>query len=594
MKRSVIISVAVLAWVILSSYNIFSAIRSSAGKEASNPAAAYNPNSDSKDLELPMPNGQKLILRYVPIASNGPLGDQRFDMGLRNLDDDRSLYERTMPAFIGAPFQQENMPAEWKDKFPAEEKNNYTYYMIGKYELTNGQWAAVMGEETSDRPELPKTDISWYDIQDFLRKYNEWLMRTHPEALPAIDGVPAFIRIPTESEWEYAARWGNPEEQQINPDFPGLGEENEVEDFAIFGLRYDNKMPIGSRKPNKLGIYDMAGNAAELVQSGFRFPVVQNFNGVRVTRPHGAEGGLVRKGGSYKDAEKEKMYPGRREELRMFEKTKDNTFIPHKDGTLGVRLVVASPNVPGQKRAELLTEESRKMENVTADLAKSPAAPGVVSVQTKGKESLVSIDIDGDPEKELEKIYSATQSPTIKSNLTQFRNLIRGQNEALSRERNANILNMLREGAYKADNLSNIAFRCFQLDHELRKVKDMNEGKIPTEISKKVNAQIQRHFRNLQVSTNLYRQSVEEAANYPKDIIDAKLHQLKQEYGGEDQLSKAFYSNLENFSSHIAYARKSGIGRLDNNMIWKDVLPGKSVYDVVSNLEKAPKKAGSK
>lgn len=565
------------------------ALKSSKNQGESKPEDAYNPHEDVNDLELPMPNGQKLILRSVPIASNGPFEDKEFNMGLRNLDENRAVYERSMPAYIGAPFQQENMPKEWQGKFPPEEKKNYTYYMIGKYELTNGQWAAVMDEEVEGRPELPKTGISWYDIQDFLRKYNEWLLRNHPDSVPTIDGVPAFVRIPTETEWEYAARWGNPEEQQKNPDFPGLGEDNKVEDFAIFGSRYDDKMPIGSRLPNKLGIYDMAGNVAELVQSGFRFPVARNISGVRITTPHGSEGGLVRKGGSYQDAEEYKVYPGRREELRMFEKTQDNSFAPHKTGTLGVRLALGSPNMPGKKREDMILAEARKNDQNPLG-SKSQPVKAAPKVQTgPGQEAVIVIDVDGDPETELEKIYAATQSPLIKSNLAQFRELIRGQNEALNRERSANLLGLIRQGAYKADSLANIAFRCYQLDHEIEKVKNMSDQKVPPELEKKVRAQIQRHFRNLQVSTNLYRQSVEEAAAYPKEVIDEKLVQLRKEYGGEDQLNKLFRNNLEGFAKHVDYARKNGINKLNNTMIWKSAIPHETVYTLVSNLENGGK-----
>lgn len=559
----------------------------SANKANTDPQAAYNPNADKNDLELPMPGGQKLILRAVPIASGGLMKDVRFDMGLRNLDENRAMYEKPMPAYIGAPFKQDNMPAAWKGKFSPEEKD-YTYYLIGKYELTNGQWAAVMEEEVEGRPELPKTDISWYDIQDFLRKYNEWLMKNHPDSVPAIDGVPGFVRVPTEAEWEYAARWGNPEENQTNPDFPGLGENGKVEDYAIFGLRYDNKMPIGSRQPNKLGIYDMAGNVAELVQSGFRFPISQNVGGVRFTRPHGSEGGLVRKGGSFQDAQEAKVYPGRREELRMFTPLPDKTYAPVREGTMGVRLALSSSNVPGSQRAEALADEMRKEQGAAETVAhKVPQERPQVS---PGKETLIQIDIDGDPEQELEKIYVATQSPLIKSNLLQFKELIRGQNEALNRERDANLLSMVRAGAYKADSLANIAFRCYQLDHEIQKVKNLSGQKVPPELEKKVRGQIQRHFRNLQVSTNLYRQSVQDAISYPKEVIDAKLYQLRKEYEGKDQVSQLFRANLDSFAKHVDYARKNGINRLDNGMIWKNVIPQETVYSVVSALEKAQSK----
>lgn len=550
--------------------------------------SAYNPNADQKDLELPMPAGVKLVMRAVPIAAKSPLEDQRFQMGLRNVDENRAIYEKPMDAYIGAPFRQDNFPDAWQGKLPADEKDAYAYYMIGKYELTNGQWAAVMGEEPDGNPDLPKTGISWYDIQDFLRRYNEWLLKNHPDAVPAIDGVPAFVRIPTEAEWEYAARWGNPEENMIESDFPGLEPGKQVADYAVFGLGNDVKKTIGSRRPNKLGIYDMAGNVAELVQGGFRFPVVQNVNGVRISRPHGSEGGLVRKGGSHLDTQENEVYPGRREELRMFEKGPDG-YVPQKKGDLGVRLVLASPNVPGAGREQLLQSDANKLAHAPA-VDKAPEAQVKTAATASGQDGLVAIDILGDPERELEKIYQAAKSPLVKSNLMQYRELIRGQNEALSRERSANYLSLVRAGAYKADNLVNIAFRCFQVEFDMDNIRQLSGQKINPETEKKLRAQMLRHFRNLQVATNLYRQGVEEAANAPRDIIDEKVRQLRKEYGGDDQLSELFRANLDVFARQVAFARENGIQKLTNDMIWKNVLPKGPIYTTIATLARDGKK----
>ena len=152
----------ILFILVFAAGGVQAALKSSKNTQEIKPEAAYNPEADANDLELPMPNNLKLILRAVPIASGGILGDQKFTMGIIDpSDDNRQIYEREMPAFIGAPFQQANLPKEWQSKFPVEEKDSYTYYLIGKYELTNGQWAAVMEEESGERPDLPKTDISW-------------------------------------------------------------------------------------------------------------------------------------------------------------------------------------------------------------------------------------------------------------------------------------------------------------------------------------------------------------------------------------------------------------------------------------------------
>lgn len=570
------------------------ALKSSKNQAPASPEDAFNPQKDELDLELPMPDGQKLILRAVPVpADNGILlYDAPFKMGLVDFDPKRGFYERQMPMHISAPFRQENMPATWKGKLPANEKDSFYYYLIGKYELTNGQWAAVMGEEVEGNPAKPKSDVSWYDLQDFLRKYNEWLLREHPEAVPTIDSVPAFLRLPTEAEWEYAARYGNPGEQQKNPDFPGLSDEHDdVADFAVFGSRYEDKMPIGSRLPNKLGIYDMAGNVAELVQSGFRFVVNDSRGGNSVTRLHGSEGGLLSKGGSYKAANEKEVYPGRRDELRMFEKKGDKGFVPHKGSALGARLVLGSVNVPGIPRTNEILAAEKELGKTPEIMGKGQGQPAVKAAAQKpsaGGGAIVMLDMNGDPVAELEKIYTATQSPEIRNNLKQYRELIRGHNEALHRERSANLLSMIRAGAYKADSLANIAFRCFNLQFELIKAQRAGESNL-TDLEKEVKREMRRHFKNLQVATGVYKQSVEEVAEYPKAMVDDKIIQLKKEYSGDDQLNKAFRKNLENFAQNVDFARKNGINKLRNTTIWKQAIPGQKSLAIIMELENSGK-----
>ena len=117
-------------------------------------------------------------------------------------------------------------------------------FYIGKYEVTEGQWNEVMGYDTKrstfNGDDLPITNVSWRDAQEFIKKLNEKTGDSY--------------RLPTEAEWEYAARGGNQSKgyRYSGSDF--------VEDVATSGKR-----PVGTKKSNELGIHDMSGNVDEWV-----------------------------------------------------------------------------------------------------------------------------------------------------------------------------------------------------------------------------------------------------------------------------------------------------------------------------------------
>lgn len=121
-------------------------------------------------------------------------------------------------------------------------------YYIGHTEVTEALWYAVMPEwERMDdwhNPNHPITDISWFDCQLFIQR------------LDSITGLP--FRLPTEAEWEFAARGGND-----SPPFRFAG--SFVADSVSWGLSNSGyrKHTVGLKDPNHLGLYDMTGNVSE-------------------------------------------------------------------------------------------------------------------------------------------------------------------------------------------------------------------------------------------------------------------------------------------------------------------------------------------
>lgn len=137
------------------------------------------------------------------------------------------------------------------DEKPAHEVCVDDYY-IGKYEVTQGQWKNVRGNNPSRfsncGDNCPVEQVSWDDIQDYIRILNQRTGKTY--------------RLPTEAEWEYAARSGGKSEKYAGG--------NDVDTVAWYDNNSGSRThPVGQKQPNGLGIYDMTGNVWEWCQDWY-------------------------------------------------------------------------------------------------------------------------------------------------------------------------------------------------------------------------------------------------------------------------------------------------------------------------------------
>jgi len=134
---------------------------------------------------------------------------------------------------------------------PAHHVTIVNPFYMGKYEVTQEQWRAIMGDNPSyftGDDDLPVECVSWDDVQDFITKLNEK------------EGTDKY-RLPSEAEWEYACRAGTTTRHSFDDD------ESELYDYAWYYLNSGwQTHPVGQKKPNSWGLYDMYGNVHEWVQ----------------------------------------------------------------------------------------------------------------------------------------------------------------------------------------------------------------------------------------------------------------------------------------------------------------------------------------
>ena len=164
-------------------------------------------------------------------------------------------------------------------------------FYIGKYEVTQMQWRNVMGNNPSSFSgcdDCPVEQISWDDVQEFIQKLNQQTGKSY--------------RLPTEAEWEYAAKGGNKSSGYV---FSGS---NSVGDVAWDKDNSDSKThPVGQKLPNELGLFDMTGNVFEWCSDWFRYdyyiisPRNNPIGPSSSYRPDKGDIGRVIRGGGWED-----------------------------------------------------------------------------------------------------------------------------------------------------------------------------------------------------------------------------------------------------------------------------------------------------
>ena len=221
----------------------------------------------------------------------------------------------------GGTYMMGNPDRDRNDEYAKDVPHEVTLssFYICKYEVTEALWTAVMGSNPS-RDKLgdnyPVEQVNWYDCQDFVEKLSELTGR--------------HFRLPTEAEWEYAARGGK---RSRGYRYSGSYALDEI-GWHVGNAHY-YKREVGTKKPNELGLYDMTGNVCEWCQDKLDTEYYHHSPSIN---PQGPDRSTYKdnrcfRGGSFCDDEKY-------DELKVYTR---NTGMPpeEKYGHLGLRLAMS-------------------------------------------------------------------------------------------------------------------------------------------------------------------------------------------------------------------------------------------------------------
>ena len=498
-------------------------------------SGAANPAPADGDVVISGPEGVTFTFRAIPVASgDSPYAQRQFRMG----DPEGGFKTKPTDTTLGGAFLLDGEVPTW-------------VYYLGKYEVTEGQYYAVMGlPEGGDASLLesmmPITGISYFHALAFVDRLNQWLFANAIDEVPSSREMPGFIRLPTEPEWEFAARGGIAVTEDVFGNYHPYGKELAAYEWFSGPNSSHNKIQaIGKLKPNPVGLHDMLGNVSEMVSTTYQLRYYQ-----------GRSGGMVARGGHFFTNAAD-MRSSLRTEEPLYMGNKGRGMKSNAKATMGLRLAIGIPILSDREAINELEDAWDEYENSEV-AAKSPA-----EISTASVDSQVAAKMDD------AKVYlDRVRERLTKAGLIEEASLDIRQIESLLNEANA-----VREKADEDSAEVFVRFSSYIATYTIREAKKLDVLESLIESAKANNNEnllSQLATRQAEMEANIkdnmtqYLLAMERLARLSEKAVDkgfAAASARLQGAGGAEQLA-----DLEKVKNHSAAYRKTKGGDVE---AWK-------------------------